>query len=240
MEEFSSSEVCRRGIPGLPDSADKNKKGKKKGRDKKTVTLQSFLQQEGGEGGEGGEADTMEQHFAKLNLDEEELIVMESCHRCSVTQESERFTTIQVLCSYIHDLLRQMGPTNAMDPRLQTEINNFPPEAKRVIQVVVWPRLTLCNLVPRLQKCGGYRNFILRSKELAVVDKIVAARADLINAQEIAFNEIYNSLPLPAGRNENVNTGEQQKEVWNKPSLGNKPEAVQYYQVEHINISLAM
>ena len=23
-----------------------------------------------------------------------------------------------------------MGPTNAMDPRLQQEINNFPPEAK--------------------------------------------------------------------------------------------------------------
>ena len=54
----------------------------------------------------------MESHFAKLNLDEEELIVMESCH------------------SYIHDLLRQIGPTNAMDPRLQSEINNFPPEAK--------------------------------------------------------------------------------------------------------------
>ena len=96
MEEFSSSEVCRRAIPGLPDSADKNKKGKKKGRDKKTVTLQSFLQQEGGEGGESGEADTMEQHFAKLNLDEEELIVMESCHRCSVAQECERFTTISL------------------------------------------------------------------------------------------------------------------------------------------------
>ena len=37
-----------------------------------------------------------------------------------------------------------MGPTNAMDPRLQTEINNFPPEAKRVIQVLIWD---LCNLV---------------------------------------------------------------------------------------------
>ena len=38
-----------------------------------------------------------------------------------------------------------------------------------------------------IQKCGGYRNFILRSKDLAVVDKIVAAKADLRNAQELAF-----------------------------------------------------
>ena len=38
-----------------------------------------------------------------------------------------------------------------------------------------------------IQKCGGYRNFILRSKDLAVVDKIVSARADLKHAQEMAF-----------------------------------------------------
>ena len=38
-----------------------------------------------------------------------------------------------------------------------------------------------------MQKCGGYRNFILRSKDLAVVDKIVAAKTDLRNAQELAF-----------------------------------------------------
>ena len=38
-----------------------------------------------------------------------------------------------------------------------------------------------------MQKCGGYRNFILRSKNLAVVDKIVAAKTDLRNAQELAF-----------------------------------------------------
>jgi hypothetical protein len=39
-------------------------------------------------------------------------VVLESCH------------------SYIHDLLKQLGPTNAMDPSIQQEINNFPPEAK--------------------------------------------------------------------------------------------------------------
>jgi hypothetical protein len=39
-------------------------------------------------------------------------VVLESCH------------------SYIHDLLKQLGPTNAMDPAIQQEINNFPPEAK--------------------------------------------------------------------------------------------------------------
>ena len=58
------------------------------------------------------ETDNMEAHFAKLNLDDEELIVMESCH------------------SYFHDILRKMGPTNAMDARLQQEMESFPPEAK--------------------------------------------------------------------------------------------------------------
>ena len=76
---------------------------------------------------------------------------MESCH------------------SYIHDLLRQMGPTNAMDPRLQSEINNFPPEAK----VSRWKRFFAEFIISTfqrvIQKCGGYRNFILRSKDLAVV-----------------------------------------------------------------------
>ena len=79
-----------------------------------------------------GDTNNLEAHFAKLNLDQEELIVMESCH------------------SYIHDLLRwysrfvsvfipifisrQLGPTNAMDPILQQEINGFPPEAKVICQ----------------------------------------------------------------------------------------------------------
>ena len=80
----------------------------------------------------------MESHFAKLNLDEEELIVMESCH------------------SYIHDLLRQMGPTNAMDPRLQAEINNFPPEAKVEIYFqetgIILPHAASHAEVRRLQK----------------------------------------------------------------------------------------
>ena len=67
-----------------------------------------------------------------MNLDEEELIVMESCH------------------SYIHDMLRygdwrlppalsalgyvplfrHLGPTHATDPILLHEINKFPDEAK--------------------------------------------------------------------------------------------------------------
>ena len=32
--------------------------------------------------------------------------------------------------SFIHDMLKHMGPTNTMDPRLMDEINNFPPEAQ--------------------------------------------------------------------------------------------------------------
>jgi len=188
MDGFDN-EVYRHDIPGLAET-EKNKKGKKKN-NKKTLSLQSFLQdemQEPQDSAENSETDVMESHFAKLNLDEEELIVMESCH------------------SYIHDLLRQMGPTNAMDPRLQSEINNFPPEAKRVIQ-----------------KCGGYRNFILRSKDLAVVDKIVATKSDLRNAQEMAFTEIYNNLPHFSStvKNENINS-EVSKDIWNsKPNILN-------------------
>jgi len=187
MEDFET-EICRPDIPGLVEP-DKGKRGKKRGTTKKTLSLQSFLQDdnqvETGDSADNSETDAMESHFAKLNLDEEELIVMESCH------------------SYIHDLLRQIGPTNAMDPRLQSEINNFPPEAKRV-----------------MQKCGGYRNFILRSKDLAVVDKIVAAKSDLMNAQELAFKEIYNSFPqMGLTKNENVNQ-DVSKDIWNsKPCI---------------------
>lgn len=186
MEGFDQENI-RVEIPGLPDADSKGKKGKKKGNNKKTLSLQNFLQDESQEealdSADNSESDVMESHFAKLNLDEEELIVMESCH------------------SYIHDLLKKLGPTNAMDPLLQQEINNFPPEAKKV-----------------MQKCGGYRNFILRSKDLAVVDKIVAAKTDLKNAQEMAFKEIYNNLsclePPPVTKNDNHHK-EQLKEIWN-------------------------
>jgi len=191
MEEYDSN--IRPDIPGLVET-DKNRKGKKKsGANKKTLSLQTFLQDEAQEtnldSAEPTETDPMESHFAKLNLDDEELIVMESCH------------------SYFHDILRQMGPTNAMDARLQQEMDSFPPEAKKVIQ-----------------KCGGYRNFILRSKDLAVVDKIVAAKADLKLAQEMAFKEIYNSLPQNNQRtkNEHVLNSEVPKDIWNsKPNILN-------------------
>jgi len=185
MEDYENS---RPEIPGLVE-ADKGKKGKKKNTasTKKTLSLQNFLQDENGKNSGVESSDTIESHFAKLNLDEEELIVMESCH------------------SFIHDMLKHMGPTNAMDPRLQQEINNFPPEAKRVIQ-----------------KCGGYRNFILRSKDLTVVDKIVSARADLKLAQEMAFQEIQRNLPANHNsRNENYPTKpDNSKAVWNsKPNI---------------------
>ena len=105
---------------------------------------------------------------------------MESCH------------------SFIHDMLKHMGPTNAMDPRLQQEINNFPPEAKVITShvLILMYRTMLFTSIYRfqkvIQKCGGYRNFILRSKDLAVVDKIVSARADLKHAQEMAFKVLSN------------------------------------------------
>ena len=114
MEEFDNN--VRPDIPGLVET-EKSRKGKKKGgANKKTLSLQTFLQDESQESNLDSagqsEADTMEAHFAKLNLDDEELIVMESCH------------------SYFHDILRKMGPTNAMDARLQQEMDSFPPEAK--------------------------------------------------------------------------------------------------------------
>ena len=51
-----------------------------------------------------------------------------------------------------------------------------------------------------MQKCGGYRNFILRSKDLAVVDKIVAAKTDLRNAQELAFKVNKPTNPCTFGQ----------------------------------------
>ena len=114
MEEYESN--VRPDIPGLVET-EKNRKGKKKGgANKKTLSLQTFLQDEAQDThldtAEQEDSDSIESHFAKLNLDDEELIVMESCH------------------SYFHDILRQMGPTNAMDARLQQEMDSFPPEAK--------------------------------------------------------------------------------------------------------------
>ena len=75
-----------------------------------------------------------------------------------------------------------------------------------------------------IQKCGGYRNFILRSKDIAVVDKIVAARKDLKAAQEMAFREICNGMPPPnyKSKNENNQKNEMPKEIWNsKPNILN-------------------
>ena len=114
MEEYDNN--VRPDIPGLVET-EKSRKGKKKGgANKKTLSLQTFLQDESQEANLDSagqsETDNMEAHFAKLNLDDEELIVMESCH------------------SYFHDILRKMGPTNAMDARLQQEMDSFPPEAK--------------------------------------------------------------------------------------------------------------
>ena len=120
MEEYESN--IRPDIPGLVET-EKNRKGKKKGgANKKTLSLQTFLQDEAQDThldtAEQEDPDSIESHFAKLNLDDEELIVMESCH------------------SYFHDILRQMGPTNAMDARLQQEMDSFPPEAKVKINTV--------------------------------------------------------------------------------------------------------
>ena len=124
MEEYEN----RPDIPGLVET-EKNRKGKKKGgANKKTLSLQTFLQDESQEtnldSAEQADTDPLESHFAKLNLDDEELIVMESCH------------------SYFHDILRQMGPTNAMDARLQNEMDSFPPEAK-VVTTGNWSRTDL-------------------------------------------------------------------------------------------------
>jgi len=185
MEDYENV----REIPGLPESG---KKGKKKSNNtKKTFTLQTFLHDDestSSGAGRGGkinsvDEDPMESHFTKLNLDEEELVIMESCH------------------SFIHDMLKHMGPANVMDPRLQQELSNFPPEAKRIIQ-----------------KCGGYRNFILRSKDLAVVDRMISAREDLKLAQELALKEI--SSTRQQLKNENVHSPVTTKEVWNsKPNV---------------------
>ena len=99
---------------------------------------------------ESNEANNLEAQFAKLNLDQvnpwqihilpwvqiqtltifdqEELIVMESCH--SYIHDLLRWVLCFFLRTFHVFLFRQLGPTNAMDPILQQEINAFPPEAK--------------------------------------------------------------------------------------------------------------
>ena len=69
MEDYENS---RPEIPGLVES-DKGKKGKKKNTTsaKKTLSLQNFLQDENGRNSGVESSDTIESHFAKLNLDEE-------------------------------------------------------------------------------------------------------------------------------------------------------------------------
>ena len=95
---------------------------------------------------------------------------MESCH------------------SYIHDMLRylnspnqaviqnqfstsflfrHLGPTHATDPILLHEINKFPDEAKVgfLNHGILYAEIIFKPYLQKIiQKCGGYRNFILRSK----------------------------------------------------------------------------
>lgn len=159
-------------IPGLPEPDQKGKKGKKKSNSKKTLTLQNFmnLQESNNQVQENGSVAHVDNNqLQRPSLEEKEVAILESCH------------------SYIHDFLKQRGPSYAMDPNLQQEINNFPPEAKQV-----------------MEKVGGYRKFILLCKDLVVVDRIVAAKVHLSKAQEMAFKEIYNNIPGGPGESKPI------------------------------------
>jgi hypothetical protein len=208
MDMFEEETSGRADIPGLPDSERGGKKGKKKGGGaaKKTLSLQNFLQDENQEpnNAEATEANQLEAHFAKLNLDQEELIVMESCH--SYIHDILRYHGVLNLYLYLYlFFFRQLGPTNAMDPILQQEINNFPDEAKNIIK-----------------KVGGYRNFILRSKDLVVMDKIVAAKSDFSSAQEMAFKEIFSNLPASTRSESSIHQGSNRSNL-NRPPPGSWP-----------------
>jgi len=163
MKMEDEGETTHREIPGLPEPDKKGKKGKKKSNAKTTLSLQNFmnLQESNNQVQENGGVSHVENNqLQRPSLEDKEAAILESCH------------------SYIHDFLKQRGPTYAMDPNLQQEINNFPPEAKQV-----------------MEKVGGYRKFILLCKDLVVVDRIVAAKAHISKAQEMAFKEIYNNIP---------------------------------------------
>lgn len=185
MEEETQNQ---RHIPGLAEPKTKSKKGKKKTNSKKTLTLQNFLQepnqQENGDGG-GSTALTNNQHINSRNtLDEKEAAILESCN------------------SYICDYLKQRGPTNALDPALQTEFQNFPTEAKQL-----------------MTKVGGYKAFILLCKDLVVVDKVVAAKCQLPQAQQLVFKEIYSNIPngpaAAGAQPTRVTPNCEQKQIWN-------------------------
>ena len=72
-------------------------------------------------------------------------------------------------------LFRHLGPTHATDPILLHEINKFPDEAKVEHLEMYFCRELISDNPPLqkiIQKCGGYRNFILRSKVSANLRKV--------------------------------------------------------------------
>jgi len=161
-----------REIPGLPEPERTGKKGKKKNQSKKSLTLSNFSEANGKSSVSlaGMPSDVSEPKPPRPQLTEKESAILESCH------------------SYIHDYLKMSGPMNAFDARLQAEINQFPPEAKALIQ-----------------KVGGLKAYILLCQDLLVVDKIVGAKVHAAKIKELAIRDVYNNIP---GR-------EGEKQIWN-------------------------
>jgi len=125
-----------REIPGLPEPDKGGKKGKKKNNSKKTLNLPIFTEANGKNAAALSVPPVTKP--PKPQLSDKEVAILDSCH------------------SYIHDYLKISGPMSAFDARLQAEINQFPPEAKGV-----------------MNKVGGLKAFILLCENLFVVDKIV-------------------------------------------------------------------
>ena len=72
-----------------------------------------------------------------------------------------------------------------------------------------------------IQKCGGTRNFVLRCKNLSVVDRMISVREDVKVSQEMTYNEISgNFSSRQQSKNENFHSSGTTKDVWNaKPSI---------------------
>eukprot|EP00088_Acartia_fossae_P007693 TRINITY_DN13610_c0_g1_i2.p1 TRINITY_DN13610_c0_g1~~TRINITY_DN13610_c0_g1_i2.p1 ORF type:complete len:884 (+),score=242.62 TRINITY_DN13610_c0_g1_i2:38-2689(+) len=190
-----------REIPGLPEPDRGGKKGKKKNNanSKKNLNLPNFSDPTKGSSGMNNavqQPPMMEERPPRPQLSDKEAACLESCH------------------SYIFDYLKMSGPMNAFDTRLQTEINQFPPEAKSVIT-----------------KVGGLKSFILLCEDLLVVDKIVGAKIHANKIKELALRDVCNSLPGGA-QQPSINSGAagggqqpsgggslmmpgQEKQIWN-------------------------
>lgn len=74
--------------------------------------------------------------------------------------------------------LKSEGPMSINDPRLREQVSeNFPLEAQSYVT-----------------QCGGIRGFLMQSFKFAMIDDIVCASCDVVQAQETVCSEVRGKM----------------------------------------------